>query len=115
MRGVAGSGVEGIWGLPPDHGTHAQPLPRRPVPAAAICSLNLAKSPKVFLIASPTAPLGSPPALGPIQVQNSEWLWWPPALLRTAVRMSSGTWLIFLRRSSSGHVSSSGCFATAAL
>ena len=42
-------------------------------------------------MASAMAPLGSPPALGPMMVQNMEWFTCPPPLLRTAVRMASGT------------------------
>ena len=42
-------------------------------------------------IASPSAPAGAPPAPGAIIFQNTVWLTWPPPLLRTAVRMSSGT------------------------
>src|SRR6185295_7866680 len=34
---------------------------------------------------------GAPPALGAMSFQNIEWLTWPPALLRTAPRMFSGT------------------------
>ena len=43
---------------------------------------------------------------GPMIVQNSEWLAWPPPLLRTAVRMFSGT-LSMLR-----HKSSMVCLST---
>ena len=35
--------------------------------------------------------MGAPPAFGAISVQNIEWFQWPPPLLRTAPRMSSGT------------------------
>src|SRR2546427_8676967 len=40
------------------------PLPKRDVAAPVSVSLNLEKSPKVRLIASASAPDGSPPALG---------------------------------------------------
>ena len=42
-------------------------------------------------MASARSPLGSPPPSGPMICQNMEWLTWPPPLLRTAVRMPSGT------------------------
>ena len=42
------------------------------------------------VIASAISPLGSPPPLGFMIFQNMVWLTWPPPLLRTAARMSSG-------------------------
>ena len=36
-------------------------------------------------------PLGAPPLPGPMMRQKNEWLLWPPALLRTPVRIASGT------------------------
>ena len=74
--------------------THAQPLPKRPTPALANCSLNASKLPNDELIASAMAPVGAPPACGAMICQNIEWFAWPPPLLRTAVRMSSGTVLM---------------------
>ena len=41
-----------------------------------------------------------PPPLGLMIVQNIEWLAWPPPLLRTAARMSSGTFSMLRHRSS---------------
>jgi hypothetical protein len=43
------------------------------MPAAWNCSLNVAKLPKALVMASASAPVGSPPAFGAISVQNSEW------------------------------------------
>jgi hypothetical protein len=86
--------------LPPLLITHAQPLPKRVVPAWLTAVLNFSKSPNALLMASATAPFGAPPALGAISFQNSEWFQWPPPLLRTAALMSSGTLLMFFSRSS---------------
>ena len=97
MRGLSWFAVLKTSSLALATASHAQPLPNRPVAAADSCSLNAAKPPNAFLIASASAPLGSPPPplpAGAMIVQNSEWLWWPPPLLRTVVRMSSGTLLI---------------------
>ena len=71
--------------------SHAQPLPKRVVPAAANAFLKPSKLPHAASIAAARAPLGSPPPPGPITDQNSEWLAWPPPLFCTAVRMSAGT------------------------
>src|SRR5260370_41211957 len=70
---------------------HAQPEPKRPMPAAANFSETPAKDPNVELIAAARFPLGSPPPPFFIHVQNSEWFQWPPPLLRTALRIFSGT------------------------
>ena len=48
------------------------------------------EAPEVALDRFGQRALGLPPPL-PMIVQNIEWLAWPPPLLRTAVRMSSGT------------------------
>ncbi|MNI56116.1 hypothetical protein D3C73_1111040 [compost metagenome] len=69
---------------------NAQPEPKRVVAAAAKSALNLSKPPSSAVIASAKAPVGAPPASGPIVSQNREWLACPPPLLRTAVRISSG-------------------------
>jgi ADP-ribosylglycohydrolase len=75
---------------------------------------KLSNLPKVPLIRSAALPVGAPPPLGPIRVQNSVWLAWPPPLLRTAVRMSSGTLLMSRSRSSMLFDWSSGYFSSAA-
>ena len=59
--------------FPPVSTSHAHPLPKRVTPALLICSLKESKLPKVDLIESASAPVGAPPAFGPIHVQNSEW------------------------------------------
>src|SRR5205823_10042209 len=51
---------------------HAQPLPKRPTPAAANFSLNASKLPNADLISSASLPLGSPPAFGPRIFQKKE-------------------------------------------
>ncbi len=76
--------------------------------------MNASKSPNVLPIASAIAPVGAPPPVGLMIRQNSVWFTCPPPLLRTAVRMSSGT-RSMLRSSSSGLMSPrSGCFSIAA-
>jgi hypothetical protein len=52
--------------------SHAQPLPKRPAPAAANFSLKASKLPNVDLMSSPNFPEGSPPALGPMIFQKNE-------------------------------------------
>src|SRR5690349_20300621 len=71
--------------------THDQPEPKRPAPALLTASLRPSTPPNLLLIASASAPLGAPPPLGPMICQNMLWLACPPPLLRTAVRLSSGT------------------------
>ena len=66
------------------------------------------------MIAAPSAPPGSPPALGAISVQNRAWFQCPPPLLRTAVRTPSGTSAMRRHSSSSDHEPSSGAFSIAA-
>ena len=61
------------------------------------------------------APEGSPPPLGFMICQNMVWLTWPPPLLRTTVRTSSGTALRSLRSSSAVFLPRSGCFSIAPL
>ena len=94
--------------------SHAQPLPKRPIAAFFISSFSLSKPPNERLIASAIAPVGAPPALGPMICQNIEWFTWPPPLLRTAVRMASGTLLMPFSRSSMLFDASSGAFSSAA-
>src|SRR5262245_41459208 len=94
--------------------SHTHPLPNRPAPALAHCSLKASKLPNAPLIASAALPFGAPPALGAIHVQNMLWFQCPPPLLRTAVRMASGTLLMFRQRSSMLLLCSSGAFSSAA-
>src|SRR3989441_4179040 len=94
INGLSWFGVLTIDSLPPSSISHAQPLPNRPTAAFANSSLNLSKLPNAELIALPRAPVGAPPAPGPIHFQNWLWFQWPPPLLRTAVRMASGTLLM---------------------
>src|SRR5439155_22155186 len=94
--------------------SHTHPLPKRPAPALPHSVLKLSKLVNDELIASPILPVGAPPALGAIHFQNCEWFQWPPPLLRTAVRMSSGTELMPRHSSSRLFEFSSGCFSSAA-
>ena len=77
MTGLSWFAVLSSSSLPPATTSQAQPEPNRVIAAFDSCSLNFAKSPTVFLIASARAPLGSPPPpfpAGAMIVQNSEWL-----------------------------------------
>ena len=80
--------METISSLPLLTTSQAQPLPKRPMPAASNFSLKASKLPKAALMSSPSLPEGAPPAFGPRIFQNMEWFAWPPPLLRTAPRMS---------------------------
>src|SRR5205823_13413748 len=81
---------------------HAQPEPNRPRPAAVNFSWKPANEPKDELIAAARSPLGSPPPPFFISVQNSVWFQCPPPLLRTAMRILSGTESSPFSRSSMG-------------
>src|SRR5260221_282375 len=69
----------------------AQPEPKRPMAAFWNWSLKAAKSPNDDLMAFIKAPVGSPPAFGAMISQTIGWLTGPPALLRTVMRIDSGT------------------------
>src|ERR1051325_1862144 len=114
INGLSWFGVLTIETLPPSLSSHTQPLPKRPAPALAHSVLKLSKLPNEELMASATLPVGAPPALGTIHFQNMLWFQWPPPLLRTAVRMSSGTVLMPRHSSSMFFELSSGCFSSAA-
>jgi len=75
----------------PSQRSQPQPEPNCFAVVSLNCFLKSSKLPKSFLICSPMAPVGSPPPLGFMIVQNMEWFTWPPPLLRTTVRTSSGT------------------------
>src|SRR4029077_11636192 len=90
-----GSGVERAGGRERVSRSHVQPEPKRLTPASLTCVLRSSSEPNVESIAAARSPLGEPPPLGLIVSQNSEWFAWPPPLLRTAVRLSSGTWSRF--------------------
>ena len=61
------------------------------VAASVNASLKPSKLPKAASIAPARSPEGAPPPLGPITVQNSVWLAWPPPWFCTAARLPSGT------------------------
>src|SRR6185437_2544071 len=83
------------------HTTQDQPLPNWVRPFCLTVSLNLAKSPKAEVMALATAPVGSPPAPGPMISQNRAWLACPPPLLMIACFAESGAEVFTLRSSSS--------------
>src|ERR1700752_5397236 len=91
IRGLSWLGVDSISSLPPLTTSQAQPEPNRPIPAAANFVLKSANEPKEDLIASASAPAGSPPPPFFMSFQNIEWFQWPPPLLRTVARIFSGT------------------------
>src|SRR5690348_4567170 len=101
MTGLSWLGVEEISTPEPVFNSQAQPEPKRPTPAALNFSLKAADVRQAMVIACVTLPTGAPPALGPIIFQSIEWLMWPPPLLRTAVRIFSGTMAQLLAKSSS--------------
>jgi len=72
MSGLSWFGVLMIDSAPFVDTSHAQPEPKRPIPAAWNCSLNAANDPKALVMASASAPVGSPPAFGDIVCQYSE-------------------------------------------
>ena len=67
--------------------SQAQPLPKRPRPAASNFSLNASKLPKVAVMSSASAPVGAPPAWGARLRQKAVWLTCPPALLREQIEV----------------------------
>ena len=71
--------------------SHDQPEPKRFTPASVSCFFSSSKLPKAELIASPSSPPGVPPPFDESTVQNSEWLAWPPALLRTGPCLSAAS------------------------
>src|SRR5574340_281985 len=115
MSGLSWFGVLSTLSEPaPSAVTQAQPEPNRPEAAAVNCSFNFAKSPKDRFTASAKAPVGSPPALGPMSTQNMLWFQCPPPLLRTAVRTTSGTAPRFLSSPSRSDAWTPGAFSSAA-
>ena len=105
MSGLSWLAVETISSLPPLTTSHAQPEPKRPMPAASNFAWKSAKEPKAALMAVARSPEGVPPLPGPIRFQKKVWFQWPPPLLRTGPRMASGTPARFPIRASSESVS----------
>src|ERR1700687_2943544 len=91
MIGLSWFGEDSTASLPSFTSSQDQPEPKRPIPAALIFDLKSAKVPNADLMASARSPLGSPPPPFFMIFQNIEWFQWPPPLLRTAVRIFSGT------------------------
>ena len=81
--------------LPPVKTSQPQPEPNCLAVVSLKVFLKASKSPKSAVIWAAMAPVGAPPTpavpAGPMMFQNMVWLEWPPPLLRTAPRMSSGT------------------------
>src|SRR5699024_1850818 len=92
----------------------AQPEPKRPAAAASNLLWKSSKLPNVSLILSATEPFASPPPFGDKISQKKLWFKCPPPLLRTAVRISSGTASKFLISSSNDLLSRSLCPSNAA-
>src|SRR6266498_1725019 len=82
--------------------SQVQPEPKRLTPASFTAALSSSRPPKVDSIAEPSDPLGSPPPLGLMISQKKLWFAWPPALLRTTVRLSSGSRSKVVSTSSTG-------------
>src|SRR5690348_4152849 len=91
MMGESWLGEEMTSSLPPRRTSQAQPEPKRFKPASLNLALKSAIEPKADWMAAARGPEGSPLPPGFMMVQNMLWLECPPALLRTAVRMDSGT------------------------
>src|ERR1700683_2397974 len=101
LIGLSWLAVDITSSLSPFFTSQAQPEPKRAAPAALTNSLSLSNEPNVEVIAAARVPTGLAPALGPMIVQNIEWLICPPPLLRTGPLMLSGTIArLFFRRSS---------------
>src|SRR5688500_1768614 len=90
MSGLSWFGVLLIASVPASSTSYNQLLPKRAAAALPHSALKLSKLPNAALIACAALPVGAPPAVGAIHVQNFEWFQWPPPLLRTAVRIPSG-------------------------
>jgi hypothetical protein len=101
--------------VPPDSTEiHVQPEPKRVAPAWLTFCFTSSKLPSLASASASRPAGGAPPPFGPMICQNSEWLAWPPPLLRTAVRMSSGTAFRLLISSSTLLFCRSGYFSSAA-
>ena len=85
------------------------------MPASISCRFSSSTESKVSAIAAASSPSGSPPPSGPMISQKSVWFAWPPALLRTGIRLSSGSESRFASTSWTGlsaqSVPSSAAFA----
>ena len=90
-HGESWFGVEYTASAVPSQTSQLQPLPKRFTPPSISAAFSWSKPSNVASIASASAPPGgAPPPSGLMICQNSVWFAWPPALLRTAVRFSSG-------------------------
>src|SRR4051812_32223990 len=99
MIGESWLAVEMTSSLSPRFTSQAQPEPKRVVAAVANFSLKGSKPPNVELIALERLPVGEPARFWGLRIsQKREWLWWPPALLRTGVLISSFTMARLLAR-----------------
>ena len=115
MIGLSWLGELSMLSAPPELISQTQPLPNRPAPAAANCSLNVSNDPNAASIALDTLPVGAPPPFALITCQNIVWFECPPPLLRTAVRIAAGTLSRSAMSSSRPFAASSGCPSSAPL
>ena len=115
MSGLSWFGVDVTTSPEPSWTSHVQPEPKRFTPASFTFSFSASRPPNVSSIAEASAPSGSPPPSGPMISQKSVWFACPPALLRTGIRLSSGSESRFASTSSTGlsaqSVPSSAAFA----
>ena len=75
IRGLSWLAVEQISSLPALlTQSQAQPEPKRVAAALAKASLKASKLPKVAVMSAARSPVGSPPPLGLMSVQNMLWL-----------------------------------------
>src|SRR5436190_567700 len=73
INGLSWLGVDEISSLPSFTSNHAQPLPKRVIPAVENFSLNASNDPNAAVIASPRSPEGVPPAFGARLSQKKLW------------------------------------------
>jgi hypothetical protein len=90
ISGESWFGVETTARPVPSQISQVHPEPNRLTPPSFTAARSWSASPKVSATASPNAPDGSPPPPGFMISQKREWFAWPPPLLRTAARLSSG-------------------------
>src|SRR5579863_5133813 len=117
LRGESWLAVVMTFSLPPWLTSQPHPEPNCLAVVSLKVFLKASKSPKSLLIWSARTPEGAPPPpdLGDAMMfQNMVWLEWPPPLLRTTLRMSSGTALRSLMRSSTDLAARLGWLASAA-
>ena len=92
MSGLSWLAVEPTARPVPSQTSQAQPLPKRVTPALRELLLERVEAAEGRVDrAASEPPWARRRRSGAMIVQKSEWLAWPPPLLRTAVRIASGT------------------------